>query len=132
VRFVPVGQRTIDPAGYFRTGEFHRSMSLIKDGTDVVIVDAPPILAVAETSAIAAHVDGIVLVVTRGTRLSRLEEVRQRLEFVGTPLIGYVFNRARSSKRDAYTYSYKEPSRKKPPLRPRPRSTDPVTVPRSQ
>ncbi len=132
VRFVPVGQRAIDPTGYFRTPEFHRSMAQVKADADLVVVDAPPILAVAETSAIAAQVDGIVLVVTRGTRLRRLEEVRNRLEFVGTPLIGYVFNRSRSGKRDTYTYGYKEPSPRKLASLSRPRSADPVTVPRSK
>ena len=132
VRFVPVGQRAIDPTGYFRTPEFHRSMVQVKADADLVVVDAPPILAVAETSAIAAQVDGIVLVVTRGTRLRRLEEVRNRLEFVGTPLIGYVFNRSRSGKRDTYTYGYKEPSPRKLASLSRPRSADPVTVPRSK
>jgi hypothetical protein len=47
-------------------------------------------------------------------------------------LIGYVFNRSRSGKRDTYTYGYKEPSPRKLASLSRPRSADPVTVPRSK
>jgi hypothetical protein len=41
----------------------------------------------------AGQVDGIVLVVKRGTRLELLEDVVEQLQFIGTPLLGYVYNR---------------------------------------
>jgi Mrp family chromosome partitioning ATPase len=77
----------------------------VKARADLVVLDSPPILAVADTSAIAGQVDGIVVVVAKGTPLKTLEEVRERLEFVGTPVLGYVFNRA-DTRAGSYGYGY--------------------------
>lgn len=101
--FVPVGTGPVDPAGFFRTPGFRKAVSRIKEHADLVIVDTPPLLAVSDTSAVAGQVDGIVLVVSKGTPLSTLEEARERLAFIGTPLLGYVFNRA-TSRSGAYAY----------------------------
>lgn len=103
--FVTAGSELRDPAGFFRTPGFRRAIRRIKDYADFTIVDSPPILAVADSSAIASQVDGIVVVVQRGTPLRLLEDVAQRLAFVGTPVLGYVFNRAKPrSRRYGRTY----------------------------
>lgn len=109
---VPAGDGVSDYAGFFRTSGFRKAIGRVKGWADLVIVDSPPLLAVAETSAIAGQVDGIVLVVTRGTRMRVLEEVAERLHFIGTPLLGYVFNRGedRTSSYGTYGgYGYGEP-----------------------
>lgn len=91
---VAAGRRLDDPAGFFRTSVFRRAVQRIKDEADLIIIDAPPLLAVSDTSAIAAQADGIVIVVKSGTPIRMLKEVRERLAFVGTPVLGYVFNRS--------------------------------------
>ena len=104
---VPAGHRVPDPAGFFRTGQFRRAMTRVKQDADLVVVDSPPLLAVSDTSAIASQADGIIVVVSRGTSLRLLREVRERLEFIGTPALGYVFNRA-DPRRKRYGYGYGE------------------------
>jgi capsular exopolysaccharide synthesis family protein len=108
--FIPSGSRLEQPAGFFRTSAFRKAMLRIKEQADLVMVDSPPVLAVADTSAIAGQVDGIVLVVNRGTPLAHLEQVRERLAFVGTPLVGYVFNRA-DLRSTPYAYGYETPAK---------------------
>lgn len=104
---IPAGTRPHDPAGFFRTPGFRKAMTRIKERADLVIIDTPPLLAVSDTSAIAGQVDGIVIVVSRGTSLSLIEEMRERLEFVGTPVLGYVFNKAAPrSGYGGYGYGY--------------------------
>jgi Mrp family chromosome partitioning ATPase len=61
------------------------------EGYDLVIVDSPPLLAVADTATIASYTDAIVLVVREGADLDDLERVRQRLQFVRRHLVGYVY-----------------------------------------
>jgi receptor protein-tyrosine kinase len=63
------------------------------DQFDVVILDAPPTLAVADASILAAIADG-VLVVVRAGRTSRTEAQRtlQQLETVGARVVGAVLN----------------------------------------
>ena len=104
---VPAGTSLEDVAGFFRTPAFRATMLEVRTGADMVLVDTPPMLAVSDTSAIASHADGIVLVVRKGTPLRQLEEVRNRLEFFGAPLLGYVFNRSDpNSGRYGYRYGY--------------------------
>lgn len=98
---VTAGDDVDDPAGYFRTANFRRALARVKERGDLVVVDSPPILSVSETSAISSQVDGIVIVVSRGTPQRLLVEVRRRLEFVGTPVLGYIFNRS-SPRSSAY------------------------------
>jgi Mrp family chromosome partitioning ATPase len=97
--FVGAGRDVDDPAAFFRTARFRRALSRLRDLGELTIVDTPPLLAVADTSAIAAQADGIVVVVERGTPRALLEDLRHRLDFVGTPVLGYVFNRSDARRR---------------------------------
>lgn len=110
LRMAPVGIRKVDATEFFRTSEYRHLVDRLHADYDLVLLDAPPILAVSETSAAAAAVDGIVLVVPRGTPVRVLEEVRDRLQFVGTPVLGYIFNKAapRGAGYGAYGYGYVE------------------------
>lgn len=92
--FVPAGSPAGDTAAFFRSAGFRSAMRRLRDSADLVILDSPPILAVADTTAMASQVDGIVLVVDHGSSLRGLAEVRDQLAFLGVPLLGYVYNRA--------------------------------------
>jgi len=61
--------------------------------SDIVIIDAPPVLPVADAVALAAQVDGVILVARHGgtLRISAAES-RRRLEAVGANIVGYVLN----------------------------------------
>lgn len=105
VEVVPVGSEIADPAGFFRTTGFASAIRRIRDYADFVVIDTPPLLAVSDTAAVAEHVDGIVLVIPQGTSITILEEVRERLALINTPLLGYIFNRA-DSRSAPYAYRY--------------------------
>ena len=94
---MPAGGRLEQTTSFFRGSGFRKAMMQVRNRADLVMVDSPPLLAVADSSVIAGQVDGLVLVVNRGTPLQQLAQVRQRLDFVATPLLGYVFNRSESS-----------------------------------
>jgi capsular exopolysaccharide synthesis family protein len=107
LELVPAGSLLEDTAGFFRTSAFQDAIGNVREGSDLVLVDSPPMLAVSDTSSIAAQADGIVLVVLKGTPLRHLEEVRSQLEFFKAPLLGYVFNRSDlGSGRYGYRYTY--------------------------
>lgn len=103
---VTAGQRRGDPAALLRTRAFRQAMTGISDSAEMLIVDSSPLLAVADATIVAGSVDGIVIVVSHGTPLSELEKVRERLKFVSTPVLGYIFNRSDSSTAGAYGYGY--------------------------
>lgn len=104
--FTPAGSNHADPAGFFRSAGFRRALARLRSRADLVILDSPPLLAVSDTSALAGQVDGIVLVVRRGTPFSVLSETKERLSFVGAPLLGYVFNRSAPAGGGYYSYGY--------------------------
>lgn len=102
-----------DTATFFRTPGFRRAMTAIREQTGLAVIDCPPLLLASDTSAVAATVDGIVVVVAKGTPLRRLEELRERLDLIGTPVLGYVFTKSRMASGygyDAYgdRYGYGE------------------------
>lgn len=103
---VTAGQRRGDPAALLRTSAFRQAMEALTDSVELLIADASPLLAVADATIAAGTVDGIVLVVSHGTPVSELEKVRERLKFVSTPLLGYIFNRSDSTTAGAYGYGY--------------------------
>ncbi len=94
LRFVPAGSPAGDTAAFFRSPAFRSAIRRLRDSADLVIIDSPPMLVVADTAAIASQVDGIVVVVAHGASLRGLADLRQQLQFLGTPLLGYVYNRS--------------------------------------
>jgi capsular exopolysaccharide synthesis family protein len=106
---VPAGRPPEDSTGLMRAPEFKKAMQQITGNAELIIVDSPPLLAVADASILAAQVDAIVLVVDRDTELEQLLKVQERLAFVQTPLIGYIYNRANVDRvaRDGYAYGQK-------------------------
>jgi len=70
---------------------------------DVVLIDSPPVLPVADAMILSGHADGVVLVVSAGqTRRAELRRTREKLAQAGTPVVGAVLNKA--SQQDEYGY----------------------------
>lgn len=92
-------------AGYFRSAVFREALPTLADSRDLVIIDSPPVMSAAETADLAAQADGVVVVVRHGTPLRDLDDAGQRLAMSGTPILGYVYNRARG-KSHGYGYGY--------------------------
>jgi receptor protein-tyrosine kinase len=63
-------------------------------GFDLVVIDAPPLLPVADAAIMAASADGAILVVRHGrTTRDQLQHAAQRLASVGARSLGVVLNR---------------------------------------
>jgi Mrp family chromosome partitioning ATPase len=70
-------------------------MRSIGEMFDLVLIDAPALLASSNALGVAGQADGVVLLVPHRVALSDLRDVRDRLAFVKTPLLGYVYVRPR-------------------------------------
>lgn len=103
---VAAGGRVDDAGSFFRAPQFRKAVQRVKDEAELVMVDSSPLLAVADTTVIASQVSGLVLVVDPRTQLAQLEQIRERLAFISTPLLGYVYNRSDSPALAAYEYGY--------------------------
>jgi len=74
---------------------------------DVILIDAPPLLPVADGAILAAKSDGALLVVRHGvTTRPQAQAAVQALESVDARLLGTVFNMVPTRGSDGYYYSY--------------------------
>jgi Mrp family chromosome partitioning ATPase len=95
---LPVASNPTDPwhsAGSHRALDVGDAMRSIGEMFDLVLIDAPALLESSDALGVAGQADAVVLVVSHRVALSRLRDVRDRLAFVKTPLIGYVYVRPR-------------------------------------
>ena len=95
---LPVASNPTDPwhpAGSYRAVDVRHAVRSIGEMFDLVLIDAPALLASSNALGVAGQADGVVLVVSHRVALSDLRDVRDRLAFVKTPLIGYVYVRPR-------------------------------------
>jgi len=99
---LPAGPRTDDPSALLESGSMRRLLSSLKAQFDIVLIDTPPVLSVADASILAAQVDGVLLVVKAGaTQLKTVMEARHRLEQMKASVVGCVLTHA-----DHYTPGY--------------------------
>jgi capsular exopolysaccharide synthesis family protein len=72
---------------------------------DVVVIDTPPVLTVADAAILAPKVSGCVLVAQLGkTRQDMLSEAADRLRASGASVFGIVLNRTNSGRNKYYEY----------------------------
>lgn len=74
---------------------------------ELLIVDSPPVLAVADAMSLVPVVDAVLLVARHGvtTRLA-VQETRAQLERAGATLLGCVLTDHHPAKNEGYEYSY--------------------------
>jgi capsular polysaccharide biosynthesis protein len=95
---LPVASNPTDPwhpAGSDHAVDVRHAVYCIGEMFDLVLIDAPALLSSSDALGVARQADGVVLVVSHRVALSELRDVRDRLAFVKTPLIGYVYVRPR-------------------------------------
>jgi polysaccharide biosynthesis transport protein len=77
---------------------------------DLIVIDAPPLLTVADPRVLLDQVDGVVLVVASDTTSEdTLAAVFQETLGVEDKIIGAVLNRAANDEFDRYHYGYRRP-----------------------
>ncbi|ALX66287.1 polysaccharide biosynthesis tyrosine autokinase [Microbacterium sp. XT11] len=80
------------------------------EGNDVVVIDSPPVLTVADTNLLAPLADGVVIVVDASkTSRPQLAATIRTLEGAGASIIGIVLNKVRLA-RGRTTYYTEEKS----------------------
>jgi len=87
MRIVPLD----DPAPHVAVSS---TLDRLRDEADLVVVDAPGLLLSARAAQVAAIADGLLVVVANGTALDVLDRTRERVDLLGVPVLGYLFNRA--------------------------------------
>jgi polysaccharide biosynthesis transport protein len=101
------GKEVPSPAELLGSNRMRELVAQMREAFDVVVIDTPPVLAVADSTLVAYHCDAAALVVAAGrTSRDALQDASDRLGTTGTPVIGVILNRARGSKYGGYGYGY--------------------------
>ncbi len=106
---LPSGPPPVNPTELLGSDNMANLLSELKDRYEdrVIIIDSPPFKAASETSILAKHVDGVILVVRWGG--SRHEHVEELVNQIGRDkIIGVVFNAYRATVLDTRVLGYYE------------------------
>ncbi|MFP5310008.1 MAG: hypothetical protein ACLGIR_10585 [Actinomycetes bacterium] len=102
---LPAGSTAAEGSGSLRSPRVTEGLNALASDLDLVVIDAAPLLATADTTVLSGHVDAILLVLREGTSLGVIEAMKERLAFVGAPVLGYAY--ISSSEVDVpYAYGY--------------------------
>lgn len=107
VDFLATGPVPPNPAEVLETQAMRDLLVTVRDAYDVVIIDAPPLLPVADPAIIAPMADGVLLVTRYGhTNRDYVKQSADRLEAVGARIVGVVLNMTPRRAISGYGYGY--------------------------
>lgn len=86
--------RGLGEGGGVSVATISRILARVRAAYDVVLVDTGPVLGSVETQIVAAHADGVVLVVSPQDHRPMAERAATQLREIGARMAGVVFNRA--------------------------------------
>jgi capsular exopolysaccharide synthesis family protein len=107
---IPAGRLAGGSAAEVTGGRNMRTLvSSLRDHFDIIIIDTPPTLAVAEARQLAPKADATLMVVRAGsTRENELGFAIEQLERVGARVMGVVLNGFDMSMAYGYEYRYQQ------------------------
>jgi capsular exopolysaccharide synthesis family protein len=111
LRVIPAGPLPPNPAELLGSRRLADVLQGLQAEADIVILDSPPVMAVADATILASRVDGVLLLAeSGGTRRSVAQRARDALKKVNAPLLGVVLNRVPSRRGGRYGYYYYDDS----------------------
>ncbi|MED4600749.1 CpsD/CapB family tyrosine-protein kinase [Paenibacillus validus] len=79
----------------------------LKERFDVILIDAPPILAVTDSQIVATKSDGVILVIDSGkVKRDMAIKAKANLEHVNARILGVVLNNMDRKNAESYYYYY--------------------------
>jgi capsular exopolysaccharide synthesis family protein len=104
---LPSGPIPANPSELLGSGRMNSLLAAVEPHFDIIILDAPPVLAVTDPAVLSSVVSASVVVVQHGkTRSNELKSAVQRLAVAGKPIAGIVINRVGGSQAGYYYGDY--------------------------
>lgn len=102
------GPLPYDPTELLASNKMIEILDRLSIDNQIVLIDTPPVLNVSESSALAAEVDGVIIVVKAGsTRLDLLKQTIDQLRGVRAEILGIVLNHVTvKGYQNRYDYKY--------------------------
>ncbi|HET9419560.1 MAG TPA: CpsD/CapB family tyrosine-protein kinase, partial [Nocardioides sp.] len=111
LHFLASGAKPPNPTEILQSRVTHDLIRELCDSYDMVIIDGPPLLPVADAAVLSTIADGVILVVQHGkTTRDAVKDAITRLEQVGGRLFGIAVNMIPKRATGGYYYYYYEES----------------------
>jgi capsular exopolysaccharide synthesis family protein len=108
LRVLASGPLPPNPSELLAGEQMDRLLTELEDNCDVVIIDGPPLLPVADSAVLAASATGSILVVRQGkTKSQQVDRAIQAMSSVDAHVYGIVLNMARGTSVKSESYYYK-------------------------
>lgn len=105
--FLSAGATPPNPAELLGSREMADLISNLRDDFDLVLVDAPPVLAVTDAPLLTALADIVMVIVETGrVPVKAARQMRETLESVGAPVAGMILNDKTGKGRQGYGYGH--------------------------
>jgi succinoglycan biosynthesis transport protein ExoP len=105
--FMSSGPLPPNPAELLAGPKMISLLSIARERVDTVIVDAPPVMGLADAPLLASMASGTLLVIsTRDTRRGMVKAALKRLHFARARMIGAVMNKCELRPGYGYGYGY--------------------------
>lgn len=92
VYLLPSGTKPPNPSEQLGSQEMTRTLDLLKEVADVIIVDGPPFI-MSDSLTLAAKMDGVLIVVNLGkSRRDVLQKIKTNMGRAKANILGYVVN----------------------------------------
>jgi non-specific protein-tyrosine kinase len=95
LRLLASGTLPPRPSDLLGSQRMEKVIERLRDEADILLLDAPPLMAVTDAVVLSTKVDGVLLVVSAGeTRRENVQRAIERLTKVGANIVGSVLNNA--------------------------------------
>ncbi len=114
---LPAGSIPPNPSELLGSQRMQRLVEELSQMCDVLILDTPPALPVADAALLAPHTDGVVLVLRSSrTHVNRARDTKETFERIGVRVLGGVLNGVSRDEGDGgyYYYQYYREQREEP------------------
>jgi polysaccharide biosynthesis transport protein len=107
LRVLTTGPLPPNPAELLGSQRMRSLLSRLRDETDLVVVDSPPLHAVTDAAVLASDMDGVLVVSHAGrTKRGALAQAKESLNRVGARIVGVALNRLTERSSAGYYYRY--------------------------
>ncbi len=107
VSVLPAGNPPANPAELLHSTSVGRLLAALREAYDVVILDCPPVLGLADTLSVIPFTDLVLFVVRSGrSRLAAITDAIEHLERVDSRPNGIILNDVRRRGQARYGYGY--------------------------
>jgi capsular exopolysaccharide synthesis family protein len=105
LRVLLAGGTAPNPSELLGSQQMRDLLERVRDGSDMVLIDAPPLLPVADAAILAAESDGALLIIRHGrTTGAQLDAAIEALSKVEAKILGAVINMTPPGRASYYGY----------------------------